>query len=128
MIEVKNIDKPDERRDFPRGHLEVCNLSGLTFGVATFEPGWRWSESVKPIAGTDSCQVHHTAFVVQGRMRLHADDGTEAEIGPGDLFVCPPGHDAWVVGGTNSASCTTSQAAPRTTPRHPPPGPPTPTT
>lgn len=98
MIEVKNIDKPDERRDFPRGHLEVCNLSGLTFGVATFEPGWRWSESVKPIAGTDSCQVHHTAFVVQGRMRLHADDGTEAEIGPGDLFVCPPGHDAWVVG------------------------------
>ncbi|MFI7418487.1 cupin domain-containing protein [Nonomuraea sp. NPDC049684] len=98
MIEVKSIDKPDERRDFPKGHLEICELSGLTFGVATFEPGWRWSESVRPIAGTSSCQVHHNGFVVSGRMRLRMDDGTEAEAGPGEVFVCPPGHDAWVVG------------------------------
>lgn len=98
MIEVKSIDKPDERRDFPRGHLEVCNLSGLSFGVATFEPGWRWSESVKPIAGTDSCEVHHNGFVVQGRLRIRMNDGTEAEAGPGEVFVCPPGHDAWVEG------------------------------
>ncbi|MGR6919729.1 cupin domain-containing protein [[Actinomadura] parvosata] len=98
MIEVKSIDKPDERRDFPRGHLEVCGLSGLSFGVATFEPGWRWSESVKPIAGTDSCEVHHNGFVVQGRLRIRMNDGTEAEVGPGEVFVCPPGHDAWVVG------------------------------
>ncbi|AQZ63497.1 unnamed protein product [[Actinomadura] parvosata subsp. kistnae] len=98
MIEVKSIDKPDERRDFPRGHLEVCALSGLSFGVATFEPGWRWSESVKPIAGTDSCEVHHNGFVVQGRLRIRMNDGTEAEVGPGEVFVCPPGHDAWVAG------------------------------
>ncbi|MEV4799640.1 cupin domain-containing protein [Nonomuraea sp. NPDC049421] len=127
MIEVKNIDKPDERRDFPRGHLEVCNLSGLTFGVATFEPGWRWSESVKPIAGTDSCQVHHTAFVVQGRMRLHADDGTEAEIGPGDLFVCPPGHDAWVVGDEQCIMYDFAGGAANYA-KAPTTGPPTPTT
>ncbi len=98
MIEVKSIDKPDERRDFPRGHLEVCELTGLTFGAASFEPGWRWSESVGPITGSDLCQVHHNGFVAKGRMRLRMADGTEAEIGPGDVFVCPPGHDAWVVG------------------------------
>jgi mannose-6-phosphate isomerase-like protein (cupin superfamily) len=98
MIEIKSIEKPDERRDFPRGHLEVLNLSGLTFGVATFEPGWRWSESVRPIAGTESCQVHHNGYCVQGRMRVRMDDGSEAEIGPHDVYVIPPGHDARVVG------------------------------
>ena len=98
MIEVKNIDKADERRNFPHGHLEVLSLSGVNFGVATFEPGWRWSESVGPIVGTSSCQVHHSAYVVQGRLRIRMDDGGEAEVGPGDVFVCPPGHDAWVVG------------------------------
>ncbi|MGI5270201.1 cupin domain-containing protein [Nonomuraea sp. CA-218870] len=98
MIEVKSLDKPDERRDFPMGHLEVLEMSGLSFGVATFEPGWRWSESVKPIAGTESCQVHHNGLVVHGRLAIKMDEGMETEVGPGELFVCPPGHDAWVVG------------------------------
>lgn len=98
MIEVKTVEKPDERRDFPRGHLEAVHLTGLDFAVATFEPGWRWSESVAPIAGTESCQVHHNGYVVQGRMRIRMDDGAESEVGPGDVFVVPPGHDAWVVG------------------------------
>jgi mannose-6-phosphate isomerase-like protein (cupin superfamily) len=99
MIEVKTVDKADERRDFPRGHVEALHLSGLDFAVATFEPGWRWTESLRPIAGTETCQVHHNGYVVQGRMRVKMDDdGTETEVGPGDVFVCPPGHDAWVVG------------------------------
>ncbi|MDA0643662.1 MULTISPECIES: cupin domain-containing protein [Nonomuraea] len=98
MIEVKSLDKPDERRDFPQGHMEVLELSGLSFGVATFEPGWRWSESVKQIAGTKSCQIHHNGLVVRGRLLIRMDDGTETEVGPGELFVCPPGHDAWVLG------------------------------
>ncbi|WP_326725472.1 MULTISPECIES: cupin domain-containing protein [unclassified Streptomyces] len=98
MIEVKTVDKPDERRDFPRGHLEAVHLTGLDFAVGTFEPGWRWSESVAPIAGTESCQVHHNGYVVQGRMHIRMDDGGESEVGPGDVFVVPPGHDAWVVG------------------------------
>ncbi|MFI6881550.1 hypothetical protein [Streptosporangium canum] len=67
MIEVKGTDKPDERRDFPMGHIGVFNLPGLRFGVATFGPGWRWPESVKPIAGTDSCEAHHNGYVVRGR-------------------------------------------------------------
>ena len=98
MIEVKSVDKPDERRDFPHGHLEVLNLPGLTFGIATFEPGWRWSESVRPIAGTDSCQVHHNGLCVRGRMHVQMDDGSEAAIAAGDVFVIPAGHDAWAEG------------------------------
>ena len=98
MIEVKTIDKPDERRDFPRGHLELLNLAGLDFAIATFEPGWRWSDSVAPIAGTSSCEIHHNGYCVSGRLRVRMNDGSEAEIGPGDVFVITPGHDAWVVG------------------------------
>ncbi|WP_283139413.1 cupin domain-containing protein [Rhizohabitans arisaemae] len=98
MIEIMNIDKPDERRDFPKGHVEVYHLRGLDFGVATFEPGWRWSDSVRPIVGTEMCEIHHNGYVTRGRLRFLMGDGTEAEVGPGDIFVAPPGHDAWVVG------------------------------
>ncbi|MFG2889217.1 cupin domain-containing protein [Streptomyces sp. NPDC048248] len=98
MLEVKTLDKPDDRRDFPRGHIEALHLSGLDFAVATFEPGWRWSESVGPLVGTASCEVHHNCYMAQGRMRIRMDDGAESEVGPGDVFVCTPGHDAWVVG------------------------------
>ena len=98
MLEVKTLDKPDERRDFPGGHLETLRMTGLDFAVATFEPGYHWAESVGPIAGTDLCEIHHCGCVVQGRMRLRMADGAEAEVGPGDLFVISPGHDAWVIG------------------------------
>lgn len=98
-IVVKNIGSPDETRKFAaHGWLDVVNLPTVVFGRATFQPGWRWSEDVKPLAGTDSCQVHHDGFVISGRMVIRMDDGTEAEVGPGDVFVCPPGHDAWIVG------------------------------
>jgi mannose-6-phosphate isomerase-like protein (cupin superfamily) len=97
-MEVKNVDKPDERREFPSGHSDVLSLRGLTFAVATYEPGWRWSEHVAPIAGTRSCQIHHSGFCVRGRSHVRMDDGSENDIGPGDVFVIPPGHDAWVVG------------------------------
>lgn len=98
MTEVKSIEKPDDRRDFPMGHLEVVNMTGLVFGKATFEPGWRWTESVKDIAGTELCEVHHNGYVIQGRLRIRMRDGAEAEVDAGDVFVVEPGHDAWVVG------------------------------
>jgi quercetin dioxygenase-like cupin family protein len=62
------------------------------------EPGWRWSEHVKPIANTDSCQATHLLYVISGRMEVSMEDGTEREIGPGDVAFISPGHDAWVVG------------------------------
>lgn len=97
--EVKNFDSPDETRPFEgKGQADVLQLGGQTVGRGVFEPGWKWSNNVKPIAKTDSCQVSHLAYVVSGRMRIYMDDGSEVEVGPGDVFAAPPGHDAEVVG------------------------------
>ncbi|HKH14927.1 MAG TPA: cupin domain-containing protein [Solirubrobacterales bacterium] len=98
-IEIKSFDSPDETRPFEgNGQAEVVQVAGQTIGKGTFEPGWRWSENVKPIAGTDSCQVSHLGYVLSGRMRVQMDDGSDGEVGPGDIFAIPPGHDAEVVG------------------------------
>jgi hypothetical protein len=97
--EVKSFDSPDETRPFEgKGKADVLNIAGKTIGKAVFEPGWKWSENVKPIAGTDSCQVSHLGYCISGGMTVHMDDGTELEIGPGDVFAIPPGHDAEVTG------------------------------
>jgi len=97
-IEVKSFDSPDETRPFEgKGQAEVLQLAGHTVGKATFEPGWKWSDNVKPIAQTDSCQVSHLGYCISGRMKVYMDDGSEQEIGPGDAFAIPPGHDAEIV-------------------------------
>ena len=95
-----SVNAPDETRPFKdgKGQMDLVNLNGALVGRGTFEPGWRWSEHVKPIAGTDSCQAAHMGYCVSGRMRLRMDDGQEAEVGPGDFMIAPPGHDAWTVG------------------------------
>ncbi|GGU76998.1 cupin domain-containing protein [Lentzea flava] len=97
---VKHFDTPEETRPFEQGmgQLDLLNLDSGPVGRAVFQPGWRWSEHVKPIAGTDSCQVAHRGYCVSGRMKIVMDDGDEQEIGPGDLMVAAPGHDAWVLG------------------------------
>jgi hypothetical protein len=97
--EVKNFESPDETRPFEgKGKADVLQIGGQTVGRGVFEPGWRWSENVKPIAGTESCQVSHLGYCMSGRMRLYMDDGSEFEVGPGDVAAIPPGHDAEVVG------------------------------
>jgi hypothetical protein len=98
-IDVKNFADPDERRMFEgKGYADVVNVAGRIVGRGVFEPGWRWSTNVRPIAGTDSCQVSHLGYVISGRMKIYADDGTEAVIGPGDIYAIHPGHDAETVG------------------------------
>jgi quercetin dioxygenase-like cupin family protein len=97
-LEKKSLDQPDETRPVDKGSIEVVELEGATVMRTTFEPGWRWSEGVKPIVGTDSCQVHQVGYVISGRMHVRMDDGEELEIGPGDVLQIPPGHDAWIVG------------------------------
>ena len=97
-LEAKNLDAPEESRAFTHGRMDVVNLAGVTVGRAEFEPGWKWSNDVKPIAGTESCQAAHTGYVLAGRMHVVMDDGVEAEVGPGDAVVISPGHDAWIVG------------------------------
>jgi hypothetical protein len=94
----KSFDQPEETRAVPKGTIEVVNLGDVQAMRATFEPGWKWSESVKPIAGTDSCQVAHMGFMVSGKMIVKMDDGTEYTLNAGDAATIPPGHDAWIVG------------------------------
>ena len=111
-LEAKNFDSPDEVRPFEgKGKAEIVNVGGQTVGRATFEPGWRWSNNVKPIAGTDSCQVHHVGYILSGRIKIWMDDGTEAEAAAGDVFVIEPGHDAEVVGDEPCVSLEFGQAA-----------------
>ena len=98
-VVVKRFEQPDEVRPFAgHGQAEMVELAGKMVGRGTFEPGWKWSEDVKPIAGTDSCQVSHMGYCLSGRMRIHMDDGTDTDIGPGDAAAIPPGHDAEVLG------------------------------
>ena len=97
-LENQNLDTPHETRTFEHGSISVVTLAGATLGRATFQPGWKWSNDVKPVVGTDSCQTPHTGYVISGRMHIVMDDGAEAEVGPGDAVVISPGHDAWIVG------------------------------
>jgi len=98
---VRNsFDAPEETRPFEgaSGHLELVNLDSGAVGRATFLPGWRWSEHVKPIAKTAGCQAAHMGYFVSGRMVVVMDDGEQMQFGPGDFAVMAPGHDAWIVG------------------------------
>ncbi len=98
-VETKSFDSPDETRPFEgNGQAEVVKVAGRPIARGTFEPGWTWHDNVKPIAGTDSCEVSHLGYVVSGKMKIQMDDGGEAEIGPGNVVAIPPGHDAEVVG------------------------------
>ena len=97
-LEVRDFDAPDETRRPDKTRVDVVRLGGNSAARFTLEPGWRWSECVKPVVGTESCQVRHVGVVQSGRMHVTHDDGTEGEVGPGEAYVIEPGHDAWVIG------------------------------
>ncbi len=96
--ELKNFEHPDEIREFPHGRLELVKIGGVVVGKVRLEPGWRWSESVQPIAKTDSCEAAHFQYFLSGVLRVRMDDGTEFDCRAGDVCLIPPGHDAWVIG------------------------------
>lgn len=98
MAEYKNFAKPDEVRTFPKGRVELLNIGGAMIGRGIFEPGWRWSTSVMPIAKTKSCEAPHFQYHVSGILHVVMDDGTEFDLKPGDISSLPSGHDAWTVG------------------------------
>ena len=97
-LQRKRFSEPANVRTFPRGRVDVIELDDVVVGRMTYEPGWRWSTEVKPIAGTELCEFHHVGLTLSGWLRVGMPDGTELELGPGDVFEIPPGHDAWVVG------------------------------
>jgi uncharacterized cupin superfamily protein len=97
-LEARSLDSPDETLTFDNGMAEMVTVAGSTVGRFTFQPGWRWSESVKKLAGTDSCQTHHVGYALSGQLHVLADDGSEQDIRAGEAYNIPPGHDGWVIG------------------------------
>jgi hypothetical protein len=97
-VERRTFDSPDETRSPDKTTIELVNLAGGQIGRYTFQPGWRWSECIKPVVNTEKCQVDHLGYVVSGRLHVEHEDGTTGEAQPGDVYRIAPGHDAWVVG------------------------------
>jgi class 3 adenylate cyclase len=99
-MQRKSLDMPDETRTLPNGRTDIWNVGDFVVGRITFQPGWRWSKDVKPIAGTEWCEYHHLGLMMEGTLHYITPEGLEMETTPGMLFEILPGHDAWVVGDT----------------------------
>jgi len=97
-MEGKSLNRPDEVRTFDKGKLEIINIGGRTVGRATFQPGWKWSNSLKPLANTKSCEAPHFQYHISGTLRVKMDDGAERDFKAGDVSLLESGHDAWVIG------------------------------
>jgi hypothetical protein len=97
-VEARTFESPDETRTPDKTHVEIVRIGSSTAARITLQPGWSWSECIKPVVGTDRCELRHVGLVQSGRMLVTHDDGTEMEIGPGQTYVIEPGHDARVVG------------------------------
>jgi len=98
QAELGDFSTPDETRTFERGRLDLVRIAGAEIGRLTLEPGWRWSEHVKPLAGTEWCEAAHFQYQVSGRLRILMSDGTELDSEPGQVTALPQRHDAWVIG------------------------------
>jgi hypothetical protein len=97
-VEVRDFGSPDETRTPDKTKVEVVRMGGASAARMRLEPGWRWSECIKPIVGGESCQARHVGLLQSGTLHVVHEDGSEQEIGPGQAYVIEPGHDAWVVG------------------------------
>ncbi len=97
-LQIVGPDAAHERREFPRGRFDLFKVADQLLGRAAYEPGWRWSQHVGPGAGASWCEVEHVGFVLAGRAAVRMRDGTEVEMGAGDWFSVPAGHDSWVLG------------------------------
>lgn len=110
-IELNDFSNPDEVRRPDHTTVEIVKIAGGEVGRYTFEPGWTWSGCIKPVAGTDSCQVEHVGYVVSGQINVRHDDGTIADVTAGCVYRIAPGHDASVVGDKSFVSVEFQGAA-----------------
>jgi hypothetical protein len=97
-VEINDFSAPDDVRRPERTTVEVVKIAGGEIGRYTFEPGWRWSEHIKPVVGTESCQTDHIGYLVSGKLGVKSDDGSTGEVTAGSVYRIAPGHDGWVVG------------------------------
>jgi quercetin dioxygenase-like cupin family protein len=97
-LEVRDFGSPDEVKEFEKVRTETIRIGDATVVRNIYQPGWRWSKHLRPIAKTSSCQVSHLLYLVSGTMHVVMDDGTERDIKAGEVTLIPPGHDGWVVG------------------------------
>ena len=97
-LEVRDFSAPDETRAPDKTRVDIVRMGGTSASRMSLEPGWRWSECIKPVAGTDNCKVHHVGVILSGTLHVAHEDGSEQDIGPGQPYVIEPGHEAWVVG------------------------------
>jgi hypothetical protein len=97
-ITKKSFDSPDEVRTPDKTRLEILNLGSAKAARMTAQPGWRWSECIKPVVGTESCQARHVGAVMSGSLHVQHEDGTEEDLASGDAYMIEPGHDAWATG------------------------------
>jgi mannose-6-phosphate isomerase-like protein (cupin superfamily) len=97
-VNVKRFDPPDETRSFPKGRFDLVHVGGITIGLATYEPGWKWSVDIGRSAGLRYCTTEHVGTVVAGRAVAAMEDGRVVELTAGDVFHIAPGHDSWVLG------------------------------
>jgi len=95
---VKSFDSPDEKRTPEKTEVAVVDLGSAKVARLTLQPGWRWSECIKPVVGGDACQARHVGLVTTGRMHIVHDDGSESDATAGNIYLIEPGHDAWIVG------------------------------
>ncbi|HET7727476.1 MAG TPA: adenylate/guanylate cyclase domain-containing protein [Candidatus Limnocylindrales bacterium] len=97
-VEARTFDAADDVVTFDHGRVELVKVGSITVGRETLEPGWRWSEHVRPIVRTEWCEFAHVMYVLSGRARVVTRDGETRDIGPGEVVAIDPGHDAWVLG------------------------------
>ncbi len=98
QLRKKSFSEPDTVLPSGRGRVDVANVGDRPLWRITYEPGWRWTTDVRPLAGTERCGVHHIGAVISGRLGVELEDGSTLELGPGDAFEIPPGHEGWVIG------------------------------
>jgi len=98
VLQKKNFQNPDSTQTPPNVRTENITIGDMIVVKQTYQPGWQWSKDIKPIAKTNSCQVHHFGVLVSGKLRVRADDGQEMDFGPDDVVDIPPGHDGWTIG------------------------------
>lgn len=97
-LQKKSFEHPDETQNPPNTKVDIVKIADQKVIKQVFEPGWKWSKDIKPLAKTESCQMHHIGVFVSGRMHVRMDDGNETEYNAGDVADIPPGHDGWVIG------------------------------